>query len=102
MIRRTAMANLRRDTEIRAVIEDWAEGIRHKDAARVVAHGAADFRQFSLAPPLIADDTGIDGLNRWFVCETTASQSVLQMNDELRARRALVASDSQITPAAPL
>jgi PhnB protein len=60
------MANAHREEEIRAVIEDWAEGIRRKDAARVIAHGTSDFLQFSLAPPLIAEDTGTEGLDRWF------------------------------------
>lgn len=54
------------DTEIRAVIDDWAEGLRTKDAKRVMAHGPADFLHFSLAPPLIAKDTGARGLNEWF------------------------------------
>ena len=51
--------------EVEAVIEDWADAIRTKDAARVVSHGTTDFVQFSLAPPLVAD-TGVEGLTQWF------------------------------------
>ena len=51
--------------EVQAVIEDWADAIRTKDAKRVVAHGTAEFVQFSLAPPLVAD-TNIEGLEQWF------------------------------------
>jgi PhnB protein len=53
------------EAEVQAVIEDWADAIRTKDAARVVAHGTADFVQFSLAPPLITD-TNVEGLTQWF------------------------------------
>jgi PhnB protein len=61
-----ANTNAAGEAQIRAVIEDWAEGIRRKDAARVISHGTPDFLQFSLAPPLISEATGAEGLNRWF------------------------------------
>jgi PhnB protein len=51
--------------QIRAMIEDWAEGLRRKDAPRVVAHGTADYLHFSLAPPLISR-TDRQGLEAWF------------------------------------
>jgi PhnB protein len=53
------------EAEIQAVIEDWADAMRAKDAKRVVAHGTADFVHFSLAPPLVAE-TGVKGLEQWF------------------------------------
>ncbi len=52
--------------EIRAVIEDWADALRQKDAKRVVAHGAPDCVVFSLAPPLKSSDAGEAGLEQWF------------------------------------
>lgn len=52
--------------EIRNVIEDWAAGLRAKDASRVKRHGADDMVQFSLAPPLVADPDGPYGLQKWF------------------------------------
>src|SRR6266550_4115619 len=48
------------------VIDNWAEGMRRKDAPRVMAHGAQGFLHFSLAPPLIAKDVGAEGLKAWF------------------------------------
>jgi PhnB protein len=52
--------------EIKAVIEDWAEAMRRKDASRVLAHGTEDAIIFSLAPPLKASDSDPDGLEQWF------------------------------------
>jgi PhnB protein len=52
--------------EIRAVIEDWANALRAKDAGRVTSHSAAGFVHFSLAPPLISDEAGTKGLDAWF------------------------------------
>lgn len=37
---------------VRAVVEDWAAGLRAKDAGRVMAHLAEDTVQFTMAPPL--------------------------------------------------
>lgn len=54
------------EAEVRAVIEDWAAGLRAKDAGRVKRHGTEDLVQFSLAPPLVADENGPYGLEKWF------------------------------------
>lgn len=53
-------------TEIKAVIEDWVEALRRKDAALVLAHGTEDCLVFSLAPPLKASDADAEGLEQWF------------------------------------
>jgi len=37
--------------QIRTLIDDWAAGLRAKDAERVKRHGAKDLVHFSLAPP---------------------------------------------------
>ena len=52
--------------EIRAVIEDWADALRVKDASRVIGHGTPDCVLFSLAPPLRTTDADEGGLERWF------------------------------------
>jgi PhnB protein len=52
--------------DIRNVIEDWAAGLRAKDASRVKRHGTGAMVQFSLAPPLVADESGPYGLEKWF------------------------------------
>ena len=54
------------ETQIRDVIEDWAAGLRAKDARRVMGHGTDDLVHFSLAPPLVADENGPYGLEKWF------------------------------------
>jgi PhnB protein len=54
------------ETQIRSVIEDWAAGLRAKDARRVMGHGADGLVHFSLAPPLVADESGPFGLQKWF------------------------------------
>jgi PhnB protein len=54
------------EADIKAVIDDWADAIRAKDANRVVSHGTADFVQFSLAPPLVSDAADARGLEAWF------------------------------------
>ena len=59
-------ANPTQHAQIRAVVADWAEAMRNKDAERVVAFGAPEFVQFSLAPPLIATDADVKGLKAWF------------------------------------
>jgi PhnB protein len=51
---------------IRNVIEDWAAGLRAKDAARVKRNGIEKVMHFSLAPPLVADESGPYGLENWF------------------------------------
>ncbi|HET8781288.1 MAG TPA: SgcJ/EcaC family oxidoreductase [Pyrinomonadaceae bacterium] len=40
------------EAQIREIIEDYAEGLRNKDADRCVANYADDLVQFDLAPPL--------------------------------------------------
>lgn len=52
--------------EIEEVIGDWAEALRRKDAARVLAHGTEDCLVFSLAPPLKASDADAGGLSSGF------------------------------------
>jgi PhnB protein len=54
------------ETQIRNVIEDWAAGLRAKDAKRVKKHGTDGMVHFSLAPPLVADESGPYGLEKWF------------------------------------
>jgi PhnB protein len=54
------------EAAIRAVIEDWANALRSKNAARVMSHGVAGMVQFSLAPPLVADGSGVNDLQTWF------------------------------------
>ena len=44
--------------QIHNVIDDWAAGLRAKDAKRVKRHGTKDLVHFSLAPPLVADENG--------------------------------------------
>jgi ketosteroid isomerase-like protein len=41
------------EARIRAVVEDWAEAHRVKDAVRVTAHYTPDNVQFGLGPPLL-------------------------------------------------
>ena len=53
-------------TQIRDVIEDWAAGLRSKDVARVKSHEVEELMHFSLAPPLVADEKGPYGLEKWF------------------------------------
>ena len=40
------------EAQVRSVIDSWAQAMRVKDAAGVVAHQTQDFVQFDLAPPL--------------------------------------------------
>ena len=54
------------ETQIHKVIEDWAAGLRAKDAKRVTGHGTDELVHFSLAPPLVADKSGPYGLEKWF------------------------------------
>lgn len=52
--------------EIRAIIEDWSEALRQKDAGRVIGHHGTGFVLYSLAPPLVSEAAGTDGLDAWF------------------------------------
>ena len=52
--------------QIRSLIDDRAAGLRAKDAERVKRHGVKNMVHFSLAPPLVADESGSYGLEKWF------------------------------------
>ena len=54
------------EAQIRALIDDWADAIRNKDVARVMAHYAPDSVTFDLAPPLISAGASADGREAWF------------------------------------
>jgi ketosteroid isomerase-like protein len=54
------------ETQIRGVIDDWADALRRKDPAGVVRHYAPDFIQFSLVPPLVSTAANAEGLEAWF------------------------------------
>jgi len=51
------------DAQIRAIIEDYGEGLRNKDADRCVSHYADDLVQFDLAPPHNEIDPNLCGGN---------------------------------------
>jgi PhnB protein len=53
------------EAQIRDVIEGWADALRAKNADGVASHNTADFIQFSLAPPLIAQ-ADLEKLQAWF------------------------------------
>lgn len=54
------------EAQIRRVIDDWAQGLRNKDAERIVSHYARRFVHFSLAPPLLSSVSDANALNAWF------------------------------------
>jgi uncharacterized protein (TIGR02246 family) len=56
------------EAQVRAIIEDYGEGLRNKDADRCVAHYAADVVQFDLAPPLEnrGRENARKNLTEWF------------------------------------
>jgi len=54
------------EIQVRSVIDAWAQAIRVKDAAGVVAHQAQDLVQFDLAPPLRVVGADPRGLQDWF------------------------------------
>jgi len=54
------------ETEIRLIVDSWAQAMRAKDAAGVIAHQARDFVQFDLAPPLQTVGAHPEGLQGWF------------------------------------
>jgi uncharacterized protein (TIGR02246 family) len=54
------------EEEIRGVIEKWAEAIRKKDVAGVIAQYSADSVRFFLAPPLQATMPLRENLENWF------------------------------------
>jgi ketosteroid isomerase-like protein len=55
-----------RESEIAAVVEAWAEGIRRKDVDAVVKCFIEDPVGFYLAPPLQADEPLRENLTEWF------------------------------------
>jgi PhnB protein len=65
-VMKRAKASATAEDEIRALIEDRAKALRSKKAKGVVAHQAADFVQYSLAPPLISAEADAEGLEAWF------------------------------------
>lgn len=56
------------EAQIRAIIEDYGEGLKDRDADRCVAHYADDIVQFDLAPPLEyrGKETLRKNLSDWF------------------------------------
>src|SRR5262249_31424955 len=54
------------ETQIRKVIDDWADALRNKDANGVLAHYAPRLVHFSLAPPLLSTASDAKRLNTWF------------------------------------
>ena len=48
--------------QIRAVIEEWADALRNKDAHRALSHYTANVVHFSLAPPLLSIASKKEGL----------------------------------------
>jgi PhnB protein len=54
------------ESEIRFLLDGHAAALRAKDADGVLARHAADFVQFSLAPPLRWTGTDRSGLASWF------------------------------------
>jgi PhnB protein len=54
------------EAKIRAMLEEWANAIRAKDAERIVSHQAEAFIHFSLAPPLLSTESDAKGLAAWF------------------------------------
>jgi len=56
------------ESEIRAIIDDWSDGLRNKDADRCLAYAADDILEFQLAPPLQyqGKETLRKNLEEWF------------------------------------
>jgi ketosteroid isomerase-like protein len=54
------------EAQIRAVIEEWADALRNKNADGVLSHYAPNLVHFSLAPPLLSTASNAKGLNAWF------------------------------------
>ena len=62
----TAQSERARDeARIRALVSDWADALRAKDANRVMAHHAPGSVTFDLAPPLISNAANAQGLDAW-------------------------------------
>jgi ketosteroid isomerase-like protein len=54
------------ETQIRVVIEQWADALRNKNATDVFSHYAPKLVHFSLAPPLLSATSDAMGLSAWF------------------------------------
>ena len=54
------------EAQVRSVIDSWAQAMRVKDAAGVVAHQTQDFVQFDFAPPLRVVGADPKGLQDWY------------------------------------
>lgn len=56
------------EREIRSLINEWADGVRHKDVEKIMAHYAPDIVLYDLAPPLkyVGVDAYRNGLENWF------------------------------------
>jgi PhnB protein len=54
------------EAQVRAVIEQWADAIRRKDADVASSHVASGYVHFSLAPPLVDAGSGAADLDAWF------------------------------------
>src|SRR5258705_10965098 len=53
------------EARIRAVVEDWADALRSKDAARLTSHRGPGMVHYSMAPPLVADGSGLNNVQTW-------------------------------------
>jgi ketosteroid isomerase-like protein len=54
------------ETQIRKMIDDWADALRSKSAEGVLSHYAPGLVHFSLAPPLLSAESDAKNLNAWF------------------------------------
>jgi len=54
------------ETQIRKMIDDWADALRNKNAEGVLSHYTLRPVHFSLAPPLLSAESDAKGLNAWF------------------------------------
>jgi PhnB protein len=53
------------ETHIRALLDDWANALRSKDADGIMSHYAADLVLFDLAPPLKSNSLDKKALAEW-------------------------------------
>jgi PhnB protein len=54
------------ESMIRAMLQDWVNAIRAKDADAIVSCQSEPFVHYSLAPPLLSTASDKKGLNDWF------------------------------------
>lgn len=64
----TAKTKMTDEALIRALLDEWADGVRKKNVEQCVSHHAPDIRLFDLAPPLqfIGAKAYRQGLEGWF------------------------------------